>query len=90
MLRISLTSNLLISSHKKGSGCFAARSPLFVPLPKKYTPIHEGISYTKFSAEFAKNFLNATLTPPHVHSLHLFSINLKTSFKNDCSPVYWI
>jgi hypothetical protein len=36
------------------SGRCAAHSLLFVPLPKKYTPTCEGISYTKCSAAFAK------------------------------------
>ena len=36
------------------SGRCAAHSLLFVPLPKKYTPTCEGISYTKCSAPFAK------------------------------------
>jgi hypothetical protein len=40
---------------REASGCCAARSLLFVPLPKKYTPTYEGISYTKCSAAFAKN-----------------------------------
>jgi hypothetical protein len=40
---------------KEASGCCAAHSLLFVPLPKKYTPTCEGISYTKCSAAFAKH-----------------------------------
>jgi hypothetical protein len=45
------------------SGCCAAHSLLFVPLPKKYTPTCEGISYTKCSAAFAK--ISSMQPSPH-------------------------
>ena len=43
---------------KEASGFCAAHSLLFVPLPKKYTPTCEGISYTKCSAALANKAVN--------------------------------
>ncbi len=50
---------------KEASGCCAAHSLLFVPLPEKYTPPVK-VSAIQNAQLHLQNILNATLTPPHV------------------------